>query len=151
MKSPPPSFKKQRNFRMAQDPVQCQPAFLCSWLALFEDNPGKSGSYTGVLCGLFAKRSFSPKTKGLAQNRRCDLLKTRFIAGPNRLRLTLLNKKHCVSYLHIPPVIHPDEKRRPISNDLPQRSQRPSEHLKELAKTISWMVVPNLLTSSNWV
>ena len=44
-------------------------------------------------------------------------------------------------------LIHPDEKRRPIANDLPKRSQRPLEHLKELATTIGWIVADNLLES----
>jgi len=34
---------------------------------------------------------------------------------------------------------------------MPKRSQRPLEHLKELAKMISWMVVSFLLTALNWV
>ena len=57
---------------MAQDPIQCQPAFACTWLALFEGNLAESGNYTGLLCGLFAKRPFSPYKKGLAQNRLCN-------------------------------------------------------------------------------
>ena len=49
---------------MAQDPIQYQPAFSCTELALFEGNLAESGNYTGFLCGLFAKRSFSPYKKG---------------------------------------------------------------------------------------
>jgi len=74
---------------MAQDPIQYQPAFSCTELALFEGKLAESGNYTGLLCGLFAKRSFPPSKTGLAQNRPCNFLKTRFIAGPNRLRLCL--------------------------------------------------------------
>ena len=74
---------------MAQDPIQYQPAFSCTELALFEGKLGQSGNYTGLLCGLFAKRSFSRYAKGLAQNRPCNFLNTRSIAGPNRLRLCL--------------------------------------------------------------
>ena len=53
---------------MAQDPIQYQPAFSCTELALFEGNLAESGNYTGFLCGLLAKRSFSP----LLLQKRCS-------------------------------------------------------------------------------
>ena len=77
---------------MVQDPIQYQPAFSCTGLALFEGNLGESGKFTGLLCGLFEKRSFPPYKKGLAQNRPCHFFKTKFIAGPNRLRLHVYPK-----------------------------------------------------------
>ena len=79
---------------MAQDPIQYQPAFSCTELALFEGNLGESGNYTGVLCGLFAKRSFSPYKKGLAPNRLCNFSKTRFTTGPMIAFAYTRNKKH---------------------------------------------------------
>ena len=62
---------------MAQDPIQYQPAFSCTELALFEGNLAESGNYTGLPCGLFTNRSFSPYKIGLAQNRPCNFLKNK--------------------------------------------------------------------------
>ena len=44
---------------MPQDPFPYPPVFACTKLGLFEAISPESGNYTGLLCGLFAKRSFS--------------------------------------------------------------------------------------------
>ena len=87
---------------MAQDQIQYQHACSCTELALFESNLGESGNYTGFLCGLFAKRYFPPYKKGLAQNRPCNFLKTRFTTGPIAFAY-IRNKKHRCFLLTGPP------------------------------------------------
>ena len=47
---------------------------VLNWIFLKEFAP-ESGNYTGLLCGLFAKRSFPPFTTGMARNRLCKRLR----------------------------------------------------------------------------
>ena len=75
---------------MAQDPIQYQPAFSCTELALFE---GKASLSQGITPAFFVASSQSglfllPK-QVWPKIALVNFLKTGYIAGPNCLRLCL--------------------------------------------------------------